>query len=165
MPVRDFDKEINTDPREDPVAFKLFGRQWDCGDDVNGKRLLDNAALLDGDSLKDMREAVERIFEDVLDTTERETGRTIPDPDDDKAEIPETTSDFQEFMDLLDDPKTVIPLSMLMEVVGYLVEQYTDRPTVRPGSSPNGQGTAGRTSTAKRGARGSTSARSRQRTT
>jgi hypothetical protein len=159
MAIRDFDAEISTDPREEPVQFKLFKRTWECVDDVNGKRLLDLAALLDGDSVREQRDAVLQVFTEVLDSTERETGATLDDGE------PETTSDIDEFMEILDDPKTKIPLGVLVEVTGYLVEQYTDRPTGQPARSQNGHATRGRTSTAGRGAKASTSGRSRQRST
>lgn len=159
MAVRDFDAEISTDPRDEPVQFKLFKRTWECVDDVNGKRLLDLAAMLDGDSVKEQRDAVLQVFTEVLDSTERETGARTEDDE------PETTSDIDEFMEILDDPKTRIPLGVLVEVTGYLVEQYTDRPTGRPAPSQNGRGSRGHTSTVARGGKASTSGRSRRVTT
>lgn len=149
--IRDFDKEIDSSPRDEEVKFKLFGRTWVCVDDVNGKRLLDNAALLDSDSVKDQRDGVIAVFMDVLDSTPHGVKS-----DDDE----ETTSDVEEFLDILDDPKTKIPLALLVEIVGYLVGQYTDRPTEPPANSTTGTRSRGRTSTARQSGRARTSARS-----
>lgn len=147
-PIRDFDAEIDQTPRDKPVQFRLFKRTWEGVDDVNGKRLLDNAALLDSDSVKDQRDGVIAVFADVLDSSPH-------DPEDD-----ESPSDLDEFLDILNDPKTKIPLSLLVEVVGYLVEQYTERPTAQPENSPRGHGSRGRTSTGRQSGKASNSTRS-----
>lgn len=137
MASRDFDKENKTEPREEPVDFKLFGKTWACADDVNGKRLLDNAALLDSDSIGDQRDGVIAIFEETI-----------------------VEDEVEDFFDRLNDPKTKIQLSVLVEVVGWLVDQYTERPTVPPANSTTGRSNRGRTSTAGRSARVSRSTRS-----
>lgn len=142
MARRDFDKDINTTPREEPIDFKLFGQTWDCADDVNGKRLLDNAALLDSESVADQRDGVIAVFTDVI-----------------------VEDQIEEFLEQLNDPKTRIQLSVLVEIVGWLVDQYTERPTEQPAPSQNGRGSRGRTSTAKQPARVSRSTRSARVTT
>jgi hypothetical protein len=134
---RDFDKEISTEPREEAVWFKLFGTKWNCADDVNGKRLLDNAALLDSDSVGEQRDGVLAIFEDTI-----------------------VEDEAEDFFDRLNDPKTKIPLTTLVEIVGWLVDQYTDRPTVPPANSTTGRSNRGRTSGAKPSGRASRSVRS-----
>lgn len=142
MASRDFDKEINTEPREDPIHFKLFGVKWECADDVNGKRLLDNAALLDSDSVASQRDGVIAVFEDTV-----------------------VDDQIEELLDRLNDPKTRIQLSVLVEIVSWLVDQYTERPTVQPANSTNGRSNRGPTSGAKPSARVSRSTRSVRATT
>lgn len=143
MVTRNFDREIENETveRED-VNFRLFGTQWDCREQVNGKLLMDQAASLDGDSLVDQRDGVIGILKMTV----------LPDQIDD-------------LLAELDDPDKVIQLQKLVEIVGWLVEQYVDRPTEQPARSPNGPGSRGRTSTAKRTAKASTSRRSTPATT
>lgn len=142
MAVRDFDAEIEQNQRDEPIVFKLFGRKWTCADEVNGKRLFDHLALLDGESVRDQRDAVVAIFSDTI-----------------------LDDQIDAFMEKLDDPKTRVPLGTLVEIAGWLTEEYSDRPTEQREESRNGDRSSGRTSTAKRPAKASTSARSRSRTT
>lgn len=144
MVTRNFDKEIENESiqREDPINFKLFGTQWDCRDEVNGKLLMDQAAGLDSDSLQDQRNGVIGILQMTV----------LPDQ-------------VEDLLEELDDPDKVIQLGKLVEIVGWLVEQYTDRPTEQPANSPNGQGGRGPTSTARRPAKAPASRRSARATT
>lgn len=141
MANRDFDSEIDRTEKE-PVWFKLMGKRWDCTEDVNGKRLLDNVAMLDGDSVADQRDGVLAIFGDCIEESQQD-----------------------EFFELLDDPKTIVPMGKLVEISGWLAEQFADRPTKQREQSQTGRANGGRTSTAKRTAKASTSrASARQRT-
>lgn len=133
MAGRDFDSEIDRTEKE-PIWFKLMGKRWECAEDVNGKRLLDNVAMLDGDTVADQRDGVIAIFRDCVEESQSE-----------------------EFFDLLDDPDTIVPMGKLVEISGWLAEQYADRPTKQREQSPTGRANGGRTSTAKRAAKASTS--------
>lgn len=139
MATRDFDKEIarETIVREDPIEFKLFDETWHCRDDVNGKLLMDRAADLNSDSLMDQRAGVVGVFQMTV-----------------------ITEEIDDLTDLLDDPDKVIQLAKLVEIVGWLVEEYTERPTAPPSPSRRGGTPAGRTSQAKPRVRASRSVRS-----
>lgn len=136
MVLRDFDKEIDkeTPERVDPIQFKLFGRKWDCRDDANGKLLMDRAADMESDSLELQRDGVVGIFQMIV-----------------------VTDQIEELLDYLDDPDTKIQLAKLVEIIGWLVEQYGERPTEPPAPSPRGRRTSARTSPARRPAKASTS--------
>lgn len=71
------------------------------------------------------------------------------DQDDEFQEITagiDPTSSFGRLQRVLDSPDTEIQVEELAELVGWLVEQYTGRPTVSAGSSRNGRGSTKPTS-------------------
>jgi hypothetical protein len=139
----DFDDEPDgeDEPLLDPPTFKLFGRTWHCVPEYDGKQLLDMVAAIDGESPREQALAITRFYQHVICKDER-----------------------TDFLTELDDPDKPIALAKLVKIVGVLTEQYVDRPTQQPVQLPVGRSPRGRTSTGGRGAKGSTSPRSRRAT-
>ena len=100
----------------EPLTFKLHGEEFTCRPDIQGKTLL--ALVADAASNDASRQAgmVEKFFKTVL--------------------TPDSAEDFDE---LTNDPDKVVSVETLGEIVGWIVEQYTSRPTSRPEVSASGQ--------------------------
>lgn len=54
--------------------------------------------------------------------------------------------EYERFNALLNDDKIIIDIEVIGEIVSWLVSEYSERPTVQPEDSLNGQQTSGTTS-------------------
>lgn len=112
---KDFGAGDDTPTEE--ISFKLHGEEFSCRPAMQGKVLLDLVAK--SSNQENPGEAAEMIgsfFKIVL--------------------LPES---YERFDALVTDPDRIVPIETLSEIVGWLVEQYSDRPTKRPEPSPSGQ--------------------------
>jgi hypothetical protein len=57
------------------------------------------------------------------------------------------TDEYNRLDDVLKDPETIIDIEFIGEIVSWLVEEYSDRPTTRPEASSDGQSSSGLSST------------------
>jgi hypothetical protein len=100
---------IDIDTAE-PLTFDIGGEEFSCYPEVQGKTILDvmrNAA--EGD--EDTRGVLMAIS--VLDFFK-------------KVMPPE---EYERFNKLMEDEKRIVPMDTLSEIMSWLIEEYTDRPT------------------------------------
>jgi hypothetical protein len=105
---KDFGKGV--DVVYEPLSFKLYGEEFNCRPALQGKVLLDMASnsSLDGNAGK----VINDFFSQAL--------------------LPES---FEKFDALVNDPEKIVPVETLGEIVGWLVEEYSSRPTQEPSRS------------------------------
>lgn len=110
---KDFGKggEVSTDP----VEFALHGETFSCRPNIQGKFLLSLVAGTEEDNPAAAAETVNNFFRHVI----------VPD-------------DYPRFEALLDDPDRIVSVETLGEITGWLVEQYSSRPTTPPDHSQPG---------------------------
>lgn len=106
-----------SDRPSDPISFKIHGEEFFCREAMQGKVLLD---LVSQSSNVEDPGAGARVITDFFST----------------VLIPES---YERFNALATDPDRIIEVETLGEIVGWLVEQYSDRPTSRPEVLPDGQ--------------------------
>lgn len=101
----------------EPVTFKLHGEEFTCHANIPGKVLLDIVAN-SGDDTNPAASAqiVSKFFNIVL--------------------LPES---FERFDALSRDNDRIVTVETLSEIITWLMEEYTNRPTQRPDSLPSGQ--------------------------
>lgn len=95
----------------EPLSFELYGEKFDCHPAIQGKVLLDMVA-----NTADSEGGPGKIITDFFS----------------KALLPES---LERFDALANDPEKIITVETLGEIVGWLVEQYSGRPTQEPSRS------------------------------
>lgn len=144
-----------------------------CREKANGKLLIELVGKVDSGSVGKQSEGIIQVFDVVVmtsdgDDPDKYTGkrRDYHSP----FEIQEAaeeglivgidpTSSLGRLLNLLDDPDVAIEISELAELVGWLVEQYTGRPTGNASTSRNGAGRTGATSRRARRSQARTTAK------
>ena len=105
--------EIN----KSPLSFKLWDEEFHCRPALQGKVLLDMVSGSTGDDLGvGAARVITEFFSAVLE--------------------PES---LERFNTLLEDPDKIVTVETLGEITGWLVEEYTGRPTQQPEPSFSGQ--------------------------
>jgi hypothetical protein len=146
----------------EPITFDLADVEGiTCRPKVNGKLLIELVGKVDSGNVTQQSEGILQVFEvcvmtDDGDDPDHWTGRPAnrmkpaeiqavnehnDDLDDDDYPIEfgvDPTSSMGKLQEVLDDPNTEIDIEELAELVGWMVEQYTGRPTVKPGNSRGG---------------------------
>ena len=101
----------------DPIVFKLHGEEFSCRPELQGKVLLDMVRKsADENNPAASAEVIDEFFSAVL--------------------LPES---YARFDTLIKDPDKIVTVETLGEITGWLVEQYTNRPTTRPEDSQTGE--------------------------
>lgn len=90
----------------DEIKFKLHGEEFVCRKAMQGKVLLEVAGSFDGENVAGANEVIDKFFGAVLEE-----------------------QSLKRFNDLLHDPDKIVPVETLGEITGWLVEQYSGRPT------------------------------------
>jgi hypothetical protein len=121
---RDFGK-TKTVHEYEPLDFALNGQEFHCVSAIPGAVLLDFVRRADSDSGGASASAITDFFRQVL-----------------------AEEDRDRFTELVTDPEQIVELEILGEIAGWLVEQYSERPTREPSRSSKKRGSGGRTSTA-----------------
>jgi len=112
---KDFGAGDNAPAEE--ITFKLHGETFTCRPALQGKTLLDLVAKSsDTENPGEAAAVITKFFSTVL--------------------VPESNERFEA---LANDPDRIVSVEKLGDIVGWLVEQYTDRPISRPEALPNGQ--------------------------
>jgi hypothetical protein len=107
-----------------PLGFSLNGEEFSCRPALPGTALLDFVRRADSDSGGTAAEAIVEFLEESLEGDDRDR-----------------------FSAMIRDPDQIVDVETLGEIAGWIVEQYTSRPT-KPRSRPaSGRSTAGRGST------------------
>lgn len=113
---KDFGSSERSEELE-PVEFALFGETFKCHPGIPGKIMLDIAVQASEESGTGSAKIVNDFFKAVLANNE----------------------EAKRFDDLCRDPVKMIPVEKLMEIVTWLIEVYSNRPTQRPEDLPTGQ--------------------------
>jgi hypothetical protein len=142
-----FDVAVRVDDGEDPEHFS--GKKYDRFRPYEHH----TQSELDGideenDEIREKNEAI-RERNDAKLAKAREDGVTVEDDSLEEFEnmvVPgiDPTSSWGRLQSTLNDPNTVIEVEELAEIVGWLVEQYTGRPTRNAGGSRGGFGNTNR---------------------
>lgn len=92
-----------------PLSFKIYGEEFHCLPQVQGKLLLDLVSDSgEGDAVKSAA-VIDKFFRYVL-----------------KEES------YERFEKLLTDKDKIVSVETLAEITGWLVEEYTNRPEEQP---------------------------------
>lgn len=113
----------NVDDYE-PLEFDLEDESFVCKPAVQGAVLLEFVAAADSDSGGRSAQALYDFFKECMDEAE-----------------------YRRFDDYLKNPKMIFDFEVLGDIAGWLVEEYTTRPTQPSKSSSGGPSSSGRTST------------------
>jgi hypothetical protein len=105
-----------TGAKAEPITFKLHDEEFTCRGEIPGKVVLDLVAKSGSDDPSESAKVIEGFFAIVLQ--------------------PESLERFNE---LAVDPDRIVSMETLSDIVAWLVEEYTNRPTLRPEALPSGQ--------------------------
>lgn len=100
------------DENAEPISFKLWDIEFHCLPEIQGKVLLDMVSDSSSDDPVKSTKVISQFFDSVLIGDSKE-----------------------KFNELLVDPEKIVSVDTLGEIIGWLVEQYSDRPTKRPEDS------------------------------
>lgn len=102
---KDFGNPFDSENAE-PMTFKLYDEEFTCHPQMQGKSLLEFASLSGSDDASLAAQAITKFFEKVL-----------------------VTESFERFDSLTSDPNRIVSVQALAEIVSWIMEQYSDRPT------------------------------------
>lgn len=145
----------------EPITFDLATEEGiACRQSVNGKLLIELVGKVESGRVSEQTSGILSVFAICVLTNdgenadeytgkdpERHSPREIEAANEDGVTIGiDPTSSLGRLRTILDDPDTEIEIDELAELVGWLVEQYTSRPTQKPSSSSGGSSPGNRTS-------------------
>lgn len=104
----------------EPLTFELNGAEFTCNPAIPGAALLNFVKDADGDSGGDSAKALFNFLKAAM--SDEEYGRLDG---------------------ILNASDVIIDIELIGEIVSWLVEEYSSRPTTRPEVSSNGQQTSG----------------------
>ena len=107
----------NNDATTEPLSFSLHGETFNCRPTLQGKVLLNMVAKTGGD---DQGVAVASILDEFFSV----------------CLLPESLTRFNA---LLEDPEKIVSVETIGDITGWLMEEYSARPTRQPEVSSNGQ--------------------------
>lgn len=107
----------------EPVTFDIYGESFTCKAAVQGSALLRFGVEASDNSAS----AVMNFFRLVMDE-----------------------ENFERFEELIESDDKIVDAALLGEIAGYLVSEYSSRPTGPSSSSSNGRGKSSRSSGSKR---------------
>ncbi len=145
----------------EPISFDL-GEETGlaCRKNVNGKLLIELVGKVESGRVSEQTAGILSVFAICLlsndgDDPDNYTGKDPERHSPKEIEVAtedgitigvDPTSSLGRLRNVLDDPDFEIEIDELAELVGWLVEQYTSRPTEKPGNSSSGAGRTSRTS-------------------
>lgn len=106
----------NLDAPKETISFKLYDREFFCLPELQGKVLLGFVANSSEEDPAVQAKTIESFFEYVL-----------------------TEESLIEFNLLTTSKDKIVSVETLSEIIGWVVEQYTDRPEEQPEDSQAGQ--------------------------
>lgn len=112
---KDFGKPFDAATAE-KIVFKLYDEDFECYPEMQGKVLLEFVKKSAGEDTVGSAEALSSFFEKVL--------------------LPES---FERFDMLAKDPDRIVTVSTLAQIVGWVMEQYSDRPSEGSENSSSGE--------------------------
>ncbi len=121
-------KDFTSGPRDKtPLTFTVEKEQFTARPAVPGAVMLDFAKYMDSDDASVVAEGLMDFFSVAL-----------------------VDEDIERFNDFIRDPDTAIEMSMLADIVGWLVEVYSERPTKQDALSRPTRSKSGPSSTTRR---------------
>ena len=90
----------------EPVSFDLYGKTFQCYKQINGIALLRFVKEANAEDGARATQALLDIFHRVMNDDE-----------------------YARFEELCQDPDTIVPVETLSDIISFLIEVYTDRPT------------------------------------
>jgi predicted PP-loop superfamily ATPase len=100
----------------EPITFALHGETFECKPALQGRFLLNLVAQSGGEDAAASAAIVNQFFKEVL-----------------------LDESFERFEALSSDPDRIVTVETLGEITGWLVGEYSERPTQLQESSSNGQ--------------------------
>lgn len=100
----------------DPISFKLHDEEFTCRNEIQGRAMLDLVAKSSNANPSETASAINNFFKVVL-----------------------TAESFTRFEALAEDPDRIVSMETIGDIIEWLVEQYSDRPTSRPEASSSGE--------------------------
>lgn len=91
------------------ISFKLYGEEFECIPAIPGKTLLGFAEASASEDGAESAKAINKFFKKVL-----------------------TVDSYIRFEELAEDPNRLVTVETLAEIVSWIVEAYTNRPTEGP---------------------------------
>jgi hypothetical protein len=113
---KDFGAGASNGAPAEKITFKLHDEEFECIPEIPGKTILDLVAKSGGEDAGESAAVVTGFFDTVL--------------------TPESNARFNV---LAADPVRIVSMETLSNIIEWLVEQYTDRPTQRPEASLSGE--------------------------
>ena len=107
---------------DEPITFQLYGKTFRCQPAMQGRQLIEFIAQSSVEDPSSSARAVLQFFDNAI-----------------------VEADHDQFNEMTHSSETVVPMETLTEVMDWLVEQYTGRPTEPPSPSPVGDTTTGTT--------------------
>jgi hypothetical protein len=104
---KDFGSGDKTDAA--PLSFKLHGETFECLPQIQGKLLLDLVADSSGEDPAKSAAVIDLFFSQAM-----------------------TDESYARFDTLLKDKQKITSVDTLAKIVGWLVEEYSDRPEAQP---------------------------------
>lgn len=98
-----------------PLSFELNGEEFQVKSAIQGGYLLRFVSEADGEDGSKAANALWGFFEYCMEPAE-----------------------YERFQKVLDDPETLVEIETIGEIVSYLIEEYTGRPTEQPSPSLSG---------------------------
>lgn len=102
---KDFGSPVDLGSVE-PLKFKLYDEEFNCYPEIQGKVVLELASLTNSEDTAESASAILKFFSRVL--------------------VPESASRFE---NLTGDPDRIVKIETLTDIIQWLVEEYTNRPT------------------------------------
>ena len=114
---KDFGAPASSD---EPITFNLYGETFRCQSAIQGTALLRFISKAGSDDADESADSVLEFLRLAIAPADRE-----------------------KFEELTNSEETIVPLESLAEIMEWLVEQYSGRPTVPPSPSEPGDMTTG----------------------
>ena len=102
---KDFGAPLEDNAKES-LSFKLYGEEFNCRPAIQGKVLLKFAASSSSEDAADSTNAILGFFGVAL--------------------LPESHERFEK---LIEDPDKIVSVETLGEIIGWILETYSNRPT------------------------------------
>lgn len=106
---KDFGAGKDDNSSKEPISFKLHGEDFDCFPRLQGKTLLEFIELANSENAGDSAKVTRTFFSKVM---------------------PAAT--YERFNALLDDADKIVTVDTLSEIIGWLIEEYSNRPNQQP---------------------------------
>lgn len=107
---------------DEPITFQLYGQMFRCRPAMQGAVLIQFIAESSADDPSASARAVLKFFDQAI-----------------------VESDHEQWHSITESADTIVPMETLSEIMDWLVEKYSSRPTEPPSASPPGDTTTGTT--------------------